>query len=130
VNRAPFGLEYVRSKRAGKRIPALSLVRRFTCKIPRFLSGRCWVRTSDPLLVSSISPISFRTGMSGNFPFCSIFAYIEDLLCPPRTELYRPGCSTVAVNSNDLTRMADLLSLRSRKNLPFTAYVHLHLDLR
>jgi hypothetical protein len=31
-----------------------------------FLSGRCWVRPSGLLLVSSTSPITFRTGMSGN----------------------------------------------------------------
>jgi hypothetical protein len=39
-------------KGSAKRIPALSLVRRFTCKVGLFLSGRCWVRTSDLLLVS------------------------------------------------------------------------------
>jgi hypothetical protein len=30
--------------------------------------------------------------------FCSSFTYVEHLLCPPRTSLYWPGCSTVAVN--------------------------------
>src|SRR5215203_5273183 len=40
------------SKRAGIGFLALFLVRCFTCKMLLFLRGRCWVRTSDLLLVS------------------------------------------------------------------------------
>jgi hypothetical protein len=41
--------------------------------------------------------------------FCSSFTYVEHLLGPPRTNLYQPGCSTVAVNPLEQIRMADLL---------------------
>jgi hypothetical protein len=64
--RLAYGLQYGCSKGAAKRISALSLVRRFTCKMAFYRSGRCWVRTSVLLLVSSASSVTFRTGMSGN----------------------------------------------------------------
>ena len=65
------------SKRAMEAYPGLTLVRRFTCKMPLFLSGRCWVRTSDLLLVSSISRISSRTGMSGNLAVLQHFCLCQ-----------------------------------------------------
>ena len=54
VSRAPFGLQYGCSKRARIHFLALTFVRCYTCKLPLFLSGRCWVRTSDPLLVREV----------------------------------------------------------------------------
>ena len=36
----------------------------------------------------------------------------EPILCPLRTSVYQPGCSTVAVNPFEQTRMADLISSR------------------
>jgi hypothetical protein len=33
----------------------------------------------------------------------------EPILCPLRTSVYQPGCSTVAVKPFEQTRMADLL---------------------
>ena len=40
------------------------------------------------------------------------YAVFDDLavsLCPLRTSSYQPGCSTVAVNTFEQTRMADLI---------------------
>ncbi len=47
----PLGLEYGCSKRAGNRIPARSLPVQNTALCRDFCCGRCWVRTSDLLLV-------------------------------------------------------------------------------
>ena len=39
-------------------------------------------------------------------------------VCPLRTSLYRPGCSTVAVNLFEHTRMANLLIMSETQGAP------------
>jgi hypothetical protein len=77
------------------------------CKTSLFSGGPAWTRTRD--LLSVPRPHSIPYWHVRKFScFCSIFAYVEHLLCPLRTNLYQPGCSTVAVNPFDhLTRLLD-----------------------
>jgi hypothetical protein len=55
------------------------------------------IRTSDLRRAKASWHILACPRVSGDQPYLQVFMGLVAAVCPPRTSLYRPGCSTVAV---------------------------------
>jgi len=99
------GCRQVVVRRAGTESRSFCIYHVLPAKCRFFSSGRCWVRTSGLLLVSSACPVTLRTGMSGKSAVLQHFSLRRSY---PKSAAYRTvpsrlqyGCSTcVVVNSS------------------------------
>ena len=81
-------------------------VDRFTCKTPVLVSGGTRIRTGGTMIFSRRTCVLARPVVSTKSLLLQAFSEFGKEVCPLRTSLYQPGCSTVAVNPFEQTRMA------------------------